>query len=179
MKTNLTFTQLLTFILFFTTSFFCIQNATAQVEDKTPQTEEVKSDTITSKEIHLIVEQMPEFPGGVEAMIEYISNKLQYPPLVQATGAQGRVILRFVVGKDGKIQDVDILSNDLAFENKSLSKTINFMGVEKDLDIKTIQFIAAQEAMRVVKSMPKWNPGIKEGKPVSVYFTMPFSFRLK
>lgn len=53
------------------------------------------------------------------------------------------------------------------------------MGVEKDLDIKTIQFLAAQEAMRVVKSMPKWNPGIKEGKPVSVYFTMPFSFRLK
>lgn len=99
------------------------------------------------------VEQMPSFPGGQEEMLRFIANNLKYPVPAQEAGIQGRVTIRFVVTKDGNISDVTVVR-----------------GIDKLCD---------NEAVRVVKSMPKWNPGKQNGRAVPVYFTLPVVFRLK
>lgn len=99
------------------------------------------------------VEQMPSFPGGEAEMQRYIAENLKYPVIAQETGIQGRVTIRFVVTKDGVISDVQVIR-----------------GIDKSCD---------QEAVRVVKSMPKWIPGKQNGRNVPVYFTLPVVFRLK
>ncbi len=99
------------------------------------------------------VEQMPKFPGGDSELMKFIGNNLKYPTIDAENGIQGRVVLRFVVGKDGNVSDVTIL--------RSLSPSSD------------------KEAVRVVKSMPKWVPGMQNGRNVPVYFTLPVLFRLQ
>lgn len=98
------------------------------------------------------VEQMPQFPGGDAALMEYIQKNMKYPAIAAENGIQGRVIVRFVVSKTGDIQDVTVLR-----------------GVDSSLD---------KEAVRVIKSMPKWIPGKQNGNNVAVYFTVPVMFKL-
>ncbi|WP_108823400.1 energy transducer TonB [Dysgonomonas sp. Marseille-P4361] len=100
-----------------------------------------------------IVEQMPAFPGGEEAMHKFISDNLKYPVVAQESGISGRVTLRFVVTKTGEISEVTVVR-----------------GIDPSCD---------REALRVVKSMPKWVPGKQNGENVPVYFTLPIVFRLK
>ncbi|MFT3993170.1 MAG: TonB family protein [Dysgonomonas sp.] len=100
-----------------------------------------------------IAEVMPQFPGGEKEMYSYINNNLRYPTVAQENGTQGKVTIRFVVGKSGEILDAQIL---------------------KGFDI-----ACDKEALRVVKSMPRWIPGKQNGVPVQVYFTLPITFRLK
>lgn len=100
-----------------------------------------------------IVEQMPSFPGGEAEMLKWIGANLNYPVVAQEAGIQGRVVVRFVVTKTGNVEDVQVLR-----------------GIDKSCD---------QEAMRVVKAMPKWNPGRQNGEAVAVYFNLPILFRLK
>lgn len=104
-------------------------------------------------EIFMVVEQMPEFPGGQGALFKYISQNVKYPPIAKENGIQGKVFVQFVVGKDGSITDVRILR-----------------GVDSSLD---------REAMRVVQSMPKWTPGKQRGKPVFVRYQVPINFKLQ
>ncbi len=99
-----------------------------------------------------IVEEMPEFPGGDEALRDFISNSVQYPKGAQNNGIQGRVYVQFVVDTDGSIKNVKIAR-----------------GVHSSLN---------NEAMRVVKSMPNWKPGVQRGKPVRVSYTVPINFEL-
>lgn len=99
------------------------------------------------------VEQMPTFPGGETEMQRYIANNLKYPVVAQESGIQGRVTVRFVVSKTGAIEDVTVIR-----------------GIDPSCD---------KEAVRVVKSMPKWIPGKQNGLNVPVYFTLPIVFRLK
>ena len=99
------------------------------------------------------VEQMPQFPGGDAALMKYISSNLNYPPVAAENGIKGRVILRFVVSKTGDIGSIQVLRSP----DPSLEK----------------------EAIRVVKSMPKWVPGKQNGVSVPVYFTLPVTFRLQ
>ena len=113
-------------------------------ETEVPQKEEV---------IFQVVEQMPEFPGGMMAAMEFLAKNIKYPAAAQEAKIEGRVIVQFVVGKDGSISDVKIAR-----------------GVSPDLDA---------EAMRVVSLMPKWNPGKQRGQAVSVKYTMPIMFRLQ
>jgi len=103
--------------------------------------------------MHKHIDQMPGFPGGEEKMQFYISNKVIYPKEAQQRGDEGRVTVRFIVDKTGKLKDPKVIR-----------------GVSSLLDA---------EALRVVKGMPRWNPGILDGKPVPVYFTIPIVFRLK
>lgn len=103
--------------------------------------------------IHHHVAQMPMYPGGEAELYRYISDNLKYPVIDQENGIQGRVTLRFVVDKTGKIDKVEIVK-----------------GVSVNCD---------KEAVRVVKSMPNWVPGKNNGEPVNVYFTLPIVFRLK
>ena len=104
--------------------------------------------------IFMVVETMPEFPGGQQALFKYLAENVKYPVIAQENGIQGRVICQFVVNKDGSIVDV------VAVRSSG----------EPSLD---------KEAIRVIKSMPKWKPGKQRGKPVRVKYTVPVNFRLQ
>ena len=100
-----------------------------------------------------VVEQMPEFPGGPQALFEWLSKNITYPVIAQENGIQGRVIVRFAVDCDGSITDVKVMTS----VNPALDK----------------------EAVRVVKSMPRWKPGKQNGKTVKVRSTVPVTFSLQ
>ena len=105
------------------------------------------------EEVFVAVEQMPQFPGGDAELMKFLSKNIKYPTIAQENGTQGRVIIQFVVERDGSITDVRVAR-----------------GVDPYLD---------KEAVRVVKSMPKWIPGKQNGKAVRVKFTVPVMFRLQ
>lgn len=104
-------------------------------------------------EVFQVVEQMPEFPGGMDKLMEYLSKNIKYPSIALENNIQGRVIVEFVVNKDGSIVEPKVMRS-----------------VDTSLD---------NEAMRVIKSMPKWNPGKQRGKAVRVRYTVPVLFRLQ
>ena len=99
-----------------------------------------------------VVEQMPSFPGGNAALLNYLGQNIKYPVIAEENGIQGRVIVQFVVGKDGHISDVRVAKS-----------------VDPSLD---------KEAVRVVKGMPRWIPGKQNGQAVTVRYTLPVTFRL-
>ena len=103
--------------------------------------------------VYDVVEKMPSFPGGQGALFEYLCNNVHYPKVAEEKKIEGRVIVTFVVGKDGSISNAELARS-----------------VSEELDA---------EAIRVVSSMPKWEPGTQNGKPVSVKFTVPVTFRLR
>jgi len=100
----------------------------------------------------LIVEQMPQFPGGEKEMMKFIAENLKYPGKAQEAGVSGKVIVNFVVGRDGKITQIKVVR-----------------GIGSGCD---------EEAIRVLQKMPPWTPGQMGGKAVPVYFTFPITFRL-
>lgn len=130
------------------------------IED-TEATEEMEvdfSDMETDEEqeeapVFFIVEDMPEFPGGDAALHRYLATSVDYPVIAQENGIQGRVYVKFVINTDGSVTDVQIAR-----------------GVDPSLD---------KEAIRVVKSMPKWKPGKQRGKSVRVSYTVPINFVLQ
>ncbi|MDE7346984.1 MAG: energy transducer TonB [Muribaculaceae bacterium] len=105
------------------------------------------------EEIFVAVEQQAEFPGGMPALMKWLSNNIRYPEAAQQNDVQGRVIVKFVVEKDGSVSQAQIVK-----------------GVDKDLD---------KEALRVVNKMPKWQAGKNNGVAVRSYFTLPVNFRLQ
>ena len=98
-------------------------------------------------------EVMPEFPGGEQAMMDYVSKNVVYPNEAQEKGISGRVLVSFVIEKDGSISEAKVVK-----------------GIGGGCD---------EEAVRVVKAMPKWKPGKDKGKPVRVSYMMPFTFKLQ
>ena len=108
---------------------------------------------VEDTKIFTVVEQMPMYPGGDAALMGYLRDNIKYPTVAAENGVQGRVVVGFVVERDGSITDVNILR-----------------GVDPSLD---------REAMRVVKSMPRWNPGKQNGSAVRVKYQVPVSFRLQ
>lgn len=125
-------------------------NATHQIIWIPPvvETEVVDEDIIVD-----VAEIMPEFPGGMAALMKYLGTNIKYPTISQEMGSMGRVIVQFVVDKDGTIT------------NPTVAR-----GVDAYLD---------KEAIRVVSSMPKWKPGMQNGKRVRVKYTVPVVFRLQ
>ena len=103
-------------------------------------------------ELITAVEKQPEFPGGLEALIKYLSDNVRYPDEALKDAIEGKVIVRFDVNKDGSISDVTI--------------------------VRSLQPLLDAEAMRVINAMPKWNPGTQRGKPIKVGFTLPVNFSL-
>ena len=106
-----------------------------------------------SETIYKSVEQMPMFPGGEIELIKYLSQNIQYPPEAAKNNVQGRVILQFVVDKTGQVGEVKVVRS-----------------VSEELDA---------EAVRVVKTLPKFEPGRQDGKPVAVWYTLPVSFNIR
>ena len=100
-----------------------------------------------------VVEEKPEFPGGQQALMEYLQKNMKYPKEAQEKGTQGRVMVQFVIDKDGSIVEPEVVRS-----------------VSPELDA---------EALRVVKMMPKWQPGKQEGKVVRVKYNLPVSFKLQ
>jgi len=100
-----------------------------------------------------VVEKMPSFPGGDSQLFKFLNDNVKYPVIAQENGVQGRVICQFVVNRDGSIVDVEVVRS-----------------VDASLD---------KEAIRVIKSMPKWSPGQQRGKPVRVKYTLPVNFKLQ
>ena len=105
-------------------------------------------------EIYTVVEQDPEFPGGMDAMIAWLGSNVQYPAKARQDGLQGTVYVTFVVERNGAITGVKVVNHD-----------------EKKTDLE-------EEAMRAVRSMPKWKPGKARGEKVRVQFTLPIKFSL-
>ncbi|MBO6252772.1 MAG: M56 family metallopeptidase [Bacteroidaceae bacterium] len=102
-------------------------------------------------DVYQVVDEMPQFPGGMKALMDYLSANVKYPEAAKQAGISGRVTTQFVVGEDGVIRDVKVLRS-----------------VSPELDA---------EAIRVMSSMPKWEPGKQDGKPVPVRYTVPVNFR--
>ena len=110
-------------------------------------------DSVKDREpVFNVVEQMPSFPGGMEALMQYLAKNMRYPVEAQKNKVQGRVVVGFIVSKDGDIKKAHILR-----------------GVDPELDA---------EAIRVIESMPRWMPGMQRGKAVAVSYTLPVMFRL-
>ena len=114
---------------------------------------EVVEEEVVEQEIFQIVEEMPAFPGGEAKLMEYVGKNIKYPQIARETGIQGRVFIGFVVEPDGSVSNVKLLR-----------------GIGGGCD---------EEAMRVVKSMPKWKPGKQRGKAVRVSYQIPVFFKLQ
>ncbi|MEA5080802.1 MAG: energy transducer TonB [Dysgonamonadaceae bacterium] len=105
------------------------------------------------EKIFEVVEQPPSFPGGQSALMDYLNNNIKYPVIAAENGIEGRVIVQFVVGRDGSIESAIVAR-----------------GVDPSLD---------KEALRLVNSMPKWIPGKQGGQAVKTRFTLPILFKLQ
>lgn len=103
--------------------------------------------------IYNVIDQMPEFPGGIDKLLQFINDNMKYPSKAQMEGIQGRVIVQFIVDEDGYIMEPNIVRN-----------------VEPSLD---------NEALRLIKMLPQWKPGTLKGKAVKVKYTVPVAFKLK
>ena len=131
-------------------------NINAEADEKTV-VEEYKAPVVEEKEVEeaeifTVVEESPGFPGGDEARIKFLQENIKYPTMARESGIQGTVYVTFVVEKGGNVTDVKILR-----------------GIGGGCD---------EEAIRVIKAMPKWNAGKQRGKPVRVQFNMPIKFTL-
>ena len=111
-----------------------------------------KEGTNRNAEVFDVVEVMPQYPGGIQELFRFLSNVIKYPVEAEKAGTQGRVIVTFVVKKDGSISDAHI--------------------------VKSVDPLLDEEALRVINAMPNWEPGTQNGKPVNVKYTVPISFRL-
>ena len=138
----------------------CSQDA-SQTEDAkeevvapvSPEAKEAPADSTAKEEVFMVAEQMPEFPGGMKEMLKFLQDNVKYPESAMKKNVQGRVIVQFVVEKDGTPTEFKVLRS-----------------VDPDLDA---------EALRVMKAMPKWKPGMQKGQVVRVKFTVPVSFKLQ
>ena len=114
---------------------------------------EIEEEEVVEQEIFQIVEEMPSFPGGEQKLLEYVAKNTKYPQIARESGIQGRVFIGFVVEPDGSISNVKVLR-----------------GIGGGCD---------EEAVRVIKSLPKWKPGKQRGKAVRVSYQIPVNFKLQ
>lgn len=114
---------------------------------------EVEEEEPEEQQIFQVVEEMPEFPGGMAECLKFLAKNIKYPTIAQENGVQGRVIVQFVVNRDGSIVDPVVMRS-----------------VDPYLD---------KEALRVIQMMPKWKPGKQRGKAVRVKYTVPVTFKLQ
>lgn len=123
------------------------------IEEYDYQPQEIEEENIVEAEIFIVVEEMPQFPGGDAKLYEYIQKNLKYPMMARESDIQGRVFVNFVVEPDGSISKVNVMR-----------------GIGGGCD---------EEAVRVIESMPKWKPGKQRGSAVRVSYTVPIIFKLQ
>jgi len=123
------------------------------IDEANAEEQVTKEPAPQSKKVYESVEQMPEFPGGVEGLMKYLYQNIQYPPMAAQNKIGGRVVLQFVIDETGQVGDVKVV--------RSVSEEVD------------------AEAVRVVKSLPKFEPGRQNGEPVAVWYTLPVMFKLQ
>ena len=116
------------------------------------QSQEAQQTSSTDDTVYDAADQMPSFPGGTSELYRWLSQTVKYPVAAEAAGIQGRVIVSFIVEKDGTLSNISV--------------------------IKSVDIFLDNEALRVVNSMPKWEPGRQNGQIVRVKITMPIKFKL-
>lgn len=121
----------------------------SQEEKEVSEFKELKVD---GKPVYVVVEEMPEFPGGQDSLRNFIAQTVEYPEVSREMDVQGRVFVEFVVNYKGEVCEAKIVRS-----------------VDKNLDM---------EALRVIKALPNWKPGYQRGEPVNVKFTLPINFKL-
>lgn len=129
------------------------RNVTKTLKDEVVVEKPVEKPKEVKEEVFRSVEQMPQFPGGEAALMKYLQSHINYPPMAAENNVQGKVVVQFVVDKTGKVGEVKVVRS-----------------VDKDLD---------KEAVRVCKSLPKFTPGRQNGQAVSVWYTLPVTFKLQ
>ncbi|MBQ3363689.1 MAG: energy transducer TonB [Muribaculaceae bacterium] len=129
------------------------RNVTRTLKEEVVVEKPVEKPKEVKEEVFRSVEQMPQFPGGEAALMKYLQSHINYPPMAAENNVQGRVVVQFVVDKTGKVGEVKVVRS-----------------VDKDLD---------KEAVRVCKSLPKFTPGRQNGQAVSVWYTLPVTFKLQ
>lgn len=134
--------------------FMCTQTERDQPKTEAAQHYEraTRKPASLDGEVFMVVEQQPEFPGGMEKLGKYLSENLNYPAAAKKASVQGRVFVNFIVTKTGDVTDVNIL--------------------------KDVGFGTGEEAVRVVSQMPRWKPGKQDGRPVNVRYNLPINFEL-
>lgn len=128
------------------------KKAAKDMQQKKLEQDSVKQITSTEDKVFDVVDEMPSFPGGQGAMMEFLSKNIKYPVVAEENGIQGRVLVKIVVKKDGTI--------------------------DSPIVVKGVDPLLNKEAIRVVKTMPKWIPGKQKGEPVNVSFIIPVTFRI-
>jgi len=144
------------FLCCLTLNALCAQNDTLPptLEEAPHELSDLKSPATSDKTFEMFdIEKAPSFPGGEPSLMKFLAEQIQYPALARENAIQGTVALSFVVDKDGGITDIHIL--------------------------KDIGAGCGKEALRVLKSMPKWTPGEANGQPVKVRYTLPIRFKLE
>lgn len=138
----------------------CSQDASEKTDAKeevatpvSPDATETPAESPAEEKALDVVEQMPEYPGGIQELMTFLQENIKYPKSAQERKVEGRVIVQFVVEKDGTPTEFNVVRS-----------------IDPDLD---------EEALRVMKAMPKWKPGMQKGQPVRVKYTIPVSFKLK
>jgi len=130
-----------------------VKNVPDPVREEAPPPPVVEPPKPEPPKIFTVVEQQPEFPDGQAALLKYLAENIKYPAMARENNIQGRSVLQFVVNEGGDITDIQV--------------------------VRKIGGGCDEEAVRVVKSMPKWKPGKQGGRPVKVRFTLPVSFKLE
>jgi TonB family protein len=138
-------------ILFINTKEY-VKNGKKEIVSVNVKAKEPAEEIDTDNDAFNVVEQMPQFPGGEIELMKFLSENVKYPEAALKAGTQGRVVAQFIVEADGSITNVKVLKN-----------------VSDEIDA---------EAVRVIKAMPKWKPGMQKGQPVRVKYTIPVTFRL-
>ena len=126
-----------------------VKNA-AEIGEKAVESSDPKK--VFKRKVYDLVDEMPSFPGGLEELYKWIDNNVQYPAVARENGIEGRVILKFIVEKDGSLSDSTV--------------------------IHSVHPMVDREALRLVGQMPKWNPGKRAGVPVRVRYCLPIKFKL-
>ncbi len=129
------------------------RNVTRTLKEEVVVEKPVEKPKEVKEEVFRSVEQMPQFPGGEAALMKFLQSHINYPPMAAENNVQGKVVVQFVVDKTGKVGEVKVVRS-----------------VDKDLD---------REAVRVCKSLPKFTPGRQNGQAVSVWYTLPVTFKLQ
>lgn len=139
-------------------------------------------------EVYETCEVIPQFPGGVDGLMNYMRQSLSYPKIAQMMGVQGKILIQFVVDREGNVRDAHLMrhineDNSKFLKNQLLADVANQVQLTEGFSIEEQVALACtmieEEALRVVNSMPKWQPGTDKGKPVNVKFTIPITFRLR
>ena len=123
---------------------------TAEIGEKAVESSDPKK--VFTGKVYDLVDEMPSFPGGLEELYKWIDNNVQYPAVARENGIEGRVILKFIVEKEGSLSDSTV--------------------------IHSVHPMVDREALRLVGQMPKWNPGRRAGVPVRVRYCLPIKFKL-